>query len=368
MTHDRDDDAPLDSATLRALKDSDDLVPTSEAEVRRAEQALPDDIELPESLRSYRPRLAEGPSNVRWLPSKPRVASHVLAVTLGALAAAGAVLWFRPAGPPPVTSAGGDLVPSPTTSSSARLPLTFETRCERECCAGSACKTASFALRTCPSGIRCAGCTVDNVNGGPYRLRVGTVIPSELGQKVLPLDEPLELCLTALGGAETCLPALGDSGGETWRQLGQVTPLQSLLGGLTAELRVKGQAFPLANWRNAVSPTPDTLCKGVAIQLNDGKETLGRLSIFVEPTHFVELARAVSSPELLAKLGRFDVTGLEPRVRESSRGGGERFVLAIGPLDKADAEALRWHVLDLGIDATVSHGLDFIGSPRPLHP
>lgn len=365
MTHDHDD-APLDSATLRALKDSDDLVPTSEAEVRRAEQALPDDIELPESLRSFRPRLAEGPSNVRHLPSKPRVASHVLAATLGALAAAGAVLWLRPAGPPPVTNAGGDLVPSPTSSGPTRTPLVFQSRCERECCAGSSCKAASEALRSCPSGIRCAACTVDNVNGGPYRLRVGTVIPSELGKKVLPLGEPLELCLTASGNAVTCLPAFGDSGGEAWRQLGAVSPLQSLLGGLTVELKVKGEVFPLASWTHAVSPTPDTLCKGVAIQLNDGKETLGRLSVFVEPTHFVELARAVSSPELLAKLARFDVTGLEPRIRESSRGGGERFVLAIGPLDKADADALRWQVLDLGIDATVSHGLDFVGSPRPL--
>jgi hypothetical protein len=327
---------------------------------------LPDDFELPESLGSYRPRVAEGPSNVRHLPSKPRFASHALAAAFGALAAAGAVLWLKPAGPPPVTSAGGDLVPSPPSSGPARIPLAFQSRCERECCAGSACKTASEALRSCPSGIRCAGCTVDNVNGGPYRLRVGTVIPTQVGQKVLPLSEPLELCLTASGGVETCLPALGDSGGETWRLLGHVSPLQSLLGGLTAELRVKGQAFALANWRNAVSPTPDTLCKGVAVQLNDGKETLGRLSIFVEPTHFVELVRAVSSPELLAKLARFDVTGLEPRIRESSRGGGERFVLAVGPLDKPDADALRWQALDLGIDATVSHGLDFIGTPRPL--
>jgi hypothetical protein len=37
----------------------------------------------------------------------------------------------------------------------------------------------------------------------------------------------------------------------------------------------------------------------------------------------------------------------------------------LGPLDKTDAEALRWQVLDHGLEGTIGYGLDFVGSPRP---
>jgi hypothetical protein len=109
------------------------------------------------------------------------------------------------------------------------------------------------------------------------------------------------------------------------------------------------------------------MCKGLAIQLNDDTETLGRLSAFIEPTHFVELGRAAAVPELLKKLSRFDVSGIEPRIYESSLSGAGRFALVLGPLDKADADALRWQALDHGVDASVTHGLDLLGSPRPTH-
>ncbi len=359
-----DDDAPLDDSTWRALKASDDLLPTNEAEVQRAEAALPSNLELPESLRSYRPREA-APVAVRQLPARRRYVTYAACAGLGALAASAALTLLRPAVTPTVTSAGGELVHPSARAPAPRVPLVFRSRCERECCAGSSCKSAPPALSACPSGISCVACTPDNVNGGPYRLRFGSVIATEAGQKVLPLNTPLELCVVTSASEALCMPALGEAGGDAWRPLKAVSPLQELLSGLTVQLRKRGENTALASWKHAVSPTPDLMCKGLAIQLGDGTEILGRLSAFVEPTHFVELARAAVVSELLQTLRRFDLSGIEPRVYESSQPGAGRFALVLGPVDKSDAEALRWQVLEHGLEARVGYGLDFVGSAHP---
>ncbi len=365
MSHKRDDESPLEHGTFEALRASDDLVPTSEAEVERAEAALPD-LELPAGLERYRPREKQ-PRNLQSPVIKPRFVGYALAATLGALAAAAALAWLRPPPTSPVTSAGGELLrASPSAPAPAPiLHFLFHSRCERECCAGSACKTPGPTLATCPSGLSCVACSPDNVNGGPYRLRFGSMITSEAGQKELPLEAPLELCVVGNGGDTVCLPALGEPGGDAWRLLKTVSPLQDLLTGLTIELRKRGEPTALASWKHAVSPTPDVMCKGLAVQLSDGTKTLGRLSVFVEPTHFVELARAAAVPELLKTLRRFEVGGIQPRIYEASQPDARRFALVFGPLDKADAEALRWQILDHGQEATISHGLDFVGNPRP---
>jgi hypothetical protein len=133
-----------------------------------------------------------------------------------------------------------------------------------------------------------------------------------------------------------------------------------------AELSAWGETTALAAWKHAVSPTPDIMCKGLAIQLGDGTETLGRLSAFIEPTHFVELSRAAAVPDLLRTLHRFDMSGAQPRIYETAQPGASRFALVLGPFDKPDAESLRWQVLDHGLDASISHGLDFVGNPRPV--
>lgn len=363
MSHQPDDESPLDDRSLRALRAAGDLIPISEAEVERAE-ALLADMELPTGLLDYRGR-EQATSNVTRVRTKPRVAGYALAAALGALAAAAAFAWLRPPAATPVTSAGGELLRPSASTHAPPVPLVFNSRCARECCAGSACNTAPAALASCPSGIACVGCAQDNVNGGPYRLRIGSVIVSEVGQKLLPLDAPLELCVVGSTGDATCVPALGEPGGDAWRRLLVVTPLQDLLTGLSLELRKRGASNILASWKHAVSPTPDIMCKGLAVQLNDGTETLGRLSVFVEPTHFVELARAASVPELLKARRRFELSGIQPRLYEASASGARRFALVLGPLDKTDAEGLRWQVLDHGLEATVSHGLDFVGNPRP---
>lgn len=363
MSRTPDDESPLDDDTLRALRDGNDLLPTTEAEVERAEAMLAD-VQLPEGVQQYRPRSVAG-SNVAPLRPKRSVAGYALAAGLGALAAAAALVWLRPTATVPVTSAGGELVRPSASAPEPRVAVTFRSRCERECCAGSGCKSAPPALASCPSGISCVACAPDNVNGGPYRLRVGSMIESDAGQKVLPLDAPLELCVVGSSTAPICLPALGEPGGDAWRLLKAVSPLQDLLTGLTIELRKRGENAVLASWKHAVSPTPDIMCKGLSVQLSDGTETLGRLSVFVELTHFVELARAPAVPTLLKTARRFQVSGIAPRIYESATPGAGRFALVLGPLDKSDAEALRWQVLDHGLDAPISHGLDFVGQPRP---
>jgi hypothetical protein len=90
------------------------------------------------------------------------------------------------------------------------------------------------------------------------------------------------------------------------------------------------------------------------------------LSVFVEPTHFVELGRAAAVPELLKLLRRFEPSGIQPHIYETSRPDSGRFALVLGPLDRGDAEGLRWQVLDHGLEASINLGLDFVGSPRPV--
>lgn len=356
------DDSPLDDATWRALRESDDLVPTSEAEVERAEASLSPALQLPPRLQSYRDPVASR----RAAPAPRRSLRYVAAAALGAAAAAAALLWRQQPPPTPVTSAGGELVRPSASAPPPPVALDLRSRCGASCCAGSDCKSAGAGLEVCPSGVRCVGCAADNASGGPYRLRLGTVIPSEAGQKLLPLSAPLELCVLSAGNEPSCVPALNEPSGEAWRRLKVVTPLQDLLTGLTLELRKRGVAAPLATWKHAVSPTPELWCKGLSIQLSDGTDTLGRLSAFIEPTHFVELARAADVPSLLNVARRYEVTGTSPRVFESSQGGQARFALSLGPFDKADAEALRWQALSRGADAQLAQGLDYVGNPHPL--
>jgi hypothetical protein len=349
------DDSRLSEPTLRALREGDDLLPTTEAEVERAEALLSGDVSLPPGLRHYRTREPAKRSN------------GLLAALGGAAAAAAALTWARPPAPLSVTSAGGELRRASAAAPPKPAPvvLTLHDSCDEACCAGSDCKTPGPGLNACPSGIRCASCAADNVNGGAYRLRLGAMIPTEAGQKLLPLTAPLELCVPAAGREASCVPALGEESGAVWRQLPVVTSLPELLSGLTLELRKRGDATPLASWKHAVWPTAELLCKGLAVPLGDGTDTLGRLSIFVEPTHFVELARAADVPTLLEIARGVDVSGPQLRFFESSQAGAAHFALGIGPLDKTEAEALRWQALSGGMSAQIGLGLDYTGSAHP---
>lgn len=364
--HKDDDEHALEDVAHRALRENDELLPTTEAEVERAEGMLQRDSALPDDMRTYRPRRPR----VSQPPGAPRrqlgVTGYAVAAVVGALAAGTAVHWLEPQLPTSVSSAGSELVKPSASARPRATPLSYSSSCEKSCCAGSACSSAPEGLRACPSGIRCATCAADNVNGGPYRLRVGSVIVSEQGQKLLPLTAPLELCVTGGSAGAVCLPAMGEPDtGNAWRLLPQVTPLQDLLTGLGVELRKRGDSTVLASWKHIVSPSAEMMCKGLAVALNNEGETLGRLSVFIEPTHFVELSRAETVPGLLESLRRFEIAGTEPHVYESSQTGAGRFALVLGPFDKTEADGLRWQALDHGAEAKVSLGLDFVGSPRP---
>src|SRR5689334_4021439 len=105
MSRKSDRDAPLDEATLRALRAAGDLLPTSEAEVESAEASLPE-LELPPGLQRYRPR-SPASSNVQRLPERPqrlrRVLGYGVVAAAGAAAAVVALSVGHPTPPAPVT-------------------------------------------------------------------------------------------------------------------------------------------------------------------------------------------------------------------------------------------------------------------------
>ncbi len=370
MTSSRDDrdDEALERDVVRALRDRGDLIPTSDEEVLAAERELEgDDLELPASLRSYRGRRSSPSVKPRpWL-------GYATAGLLGAAAATFLLLLTSPERQHDLTGAGRDLVrPSASTSSSARVPEKpvplVAKPCSAECCGGAECSKAPAAFAQCPSGQRCIECNAAaNASDGPYRLRLGSMILAPGAERVLEPDRTpaLELCVVAPGAPAACLPALSTgTTDETWRLLGRISSAQDLLSGLRVEVRRQGSTEALASWSHPVVASPEVMCKGLAIQLRAGNEIVGRVSAFVEQTHFVELAREASLPELVARRSEFDFQGIEPRVYETSQ-PGKRFALVLGPLDRERAQALRWSALESGKEASVTFGLDFVGSPQP---
>jgi hypothetical protein len=362
---DRDDDA-LERDIVRALRDRGDLIPTTDEEVRAAERELEgDELELPDSLRSYRGRRAT-PSVKRrpWL-------GYATAGLVGAAAATFLLLLMGPERQQDLTGAGRDLVrPSASMSSSARVPPQpvplIAKPCSAECCGGAECSKAPAAFAQCPSGVRCIECNT-STSDGPYRLRLGSMILASGAEKVLEPDRmpALELCVVAPGAPAACLPALSTgTTDETWRLLGRISSAQDLLSGLRIEVRRQGETDALASWSHPVVASPEVMCKGLAIQLRAGNEIVGRVSAFVEQTHFVELAREGTLPALAARRSEFAFQGVEPRVYETTQ-PGKRFALVLGPLDRERAQALRWSVLENGREASVSFGLDFVGAPQP---
>ncbi len=141
------------------------------------------------------------------------------------------------------------------------------------------------------------------------------------------------------GSPAACLPALSTgTTDETWRLLGRISSAQDLLSGLRIEVRRQGEPAAPASWTHPVVASPEVLCKGLAVQLRAGTEIAGRLSAFIEQTHFVELAREPTLPELTTRRSEFDFQGIEPRVYETSQ-TGRRFALVLGPLDRERAQA-----------------------------
>jgi hypothetical protein len=355
-------DAELERDVVRALRAGGELIPVSDEEVLAAERELESsELELPESLREYRGAAAPGRGAVvrgPWL-------GYAAASLLGAAAAS--LLWFtlQPEKPHDLSGAGRDLVrPSASAPKRPTIPMSVKS-CADECCAGADCSKADSASRDCPSGQRCISCAAGQ-NEGPFRLRLGAMVLTEAGEKLLEPSSgaPLELCVVTPGAPLACVAALsGGTSDDQWRLLGRVLSAQDLLSGLTVEVRRQGEASALASWKHPVVPAAEVFCKGLAIQPRD-KEVVGRVSAFLEQTHFVELAHATSLAELRERQAEYEFHGIEPRIYETTQ-ADRRFALVLGPLDKQRAQALRWAALEGGKEASVAFGLDFVGPPRP---
>lgn len=409
------DDEPADEGTIDALVADElvrrgELLPTREAEVLAAERAgVEHEGELPPGLRELAPRASTpapsaavhgrrsrapasepprsrreahehgaashrvvGLEEVRRRRAERRSgwASHAGTFVLGAAAAAALLLVTRE----PRTPVAGDRrpagVPSAPASATpsaapadARIAVPPVTTCEGTCCAGARCAAAKGELRRCASGRSCVGCEEGTAVKSPYRLRLGSLVPAKAlaGDAVGQID----LCARLAGGAWSCEPARPD-GGEGGRVLPGLATAADLAAGLELELRPRGGKQVLGRWQGAVRVGPTVLCQGAGALLASEKADLGSLSIALEPAHWVEIARADATEPLRALRRRLDLADVDPVLVETTAGGDARFALAVGPVDAAIAERLRWALLDRGLDAQVTVGGDHRGAPQKL--
>ncbi|HVJ15500.1 MAG TPA: hypothetical protein VM686_08665 [Polyangiaceae bacterium] len=363
MTERERKDAELERDVVRALRTGGELIPVSDEEVLAAEEELAGtDLELPDGLREYRGRPRR--------PARPGVRGPWLGYGVAGLlgAAASTLLWLglAPEKPHDLSGAGRDLVRPSASAPAPRPTLINGSSCSNDCCAGKECRAATGELKECASGHTCVACA--GRDDGPYRLRLGAMVLTEAGEALLQPTSgaPLELCVSTPGATPTCLPALSSgTADDQWRLLDRVSSSQDLLSGLSVEVRRKGEPSALASWKYPVTVAPEVFCKGLAIPLRQEKDVVGRVSAFVDQTHFVELGRAPTLAALRERRALFEFHGIEPRVYETTE-ASRRFALVLGPFDKAQAQALRWAALEGDKEAAIVFGLDFKGAPQPL--
>lgn len=390
---DRQDEA-MEALLGEAFSARGELLPTTEAEVARAERdGVEFEGELPESLRSFsrRDRMAASvrASGDSALPGAglPRVVSldevrarrrgrWVGYASAGVLGAAAASVFWVWAGPGPrdvdVFPAGD---PSSTAAvSAAPSPLAIEAvrSCESPCCAGSSCARAEGPLKECSSGRTCVPCSLDHLRGSLYRLRVGSLALSPAGAERRDKERwgALELCVRVGSSDASCVAAhVGSGTDEVWSTLPTAVSAQDLVAGFELDVRRKGGTSPLATWKHAVVTNPTLLCRGLSVSPKPpGGEILGTLSVFFTDAHFVELARGETVPPLVDRARAISFADVSPEIYESTRQGSGRFALVVGPLDKVASERLRWKLLDANVPATVTIGGDYLGQPRPVRP
>ncbi|MCA9621169.1 MAG: SPOR domain-containing protein [Myxococcales bacterium] len=376
-----------------ALTESGDLLPITEEEVRRAEATDIEDVDLPAGLADYPETLASRREAERGRargeePAAPARGttdlaahrerrrpwlSHGIAVLVGAAAAATLLLVGRPESTP-----GPALSSDPVGSASSRppapetIPLSLPTSCEA-CCAGADCSVAKGELQTCPSGRRCIACDTAKLATSRYRLRLGAVSPQEGAQKVLeeyPQGKP-ELCVRAGMSEEICMPSLITKRDEGFSVLPALFTGDDLRASVHIRLRWQGVSEPkatAARWAQPVALSPRALCHGyvVALRAEDNEEPFGLVSLFLDDTHHVELGRAATLAPLETLGARLSPQGFALKLQETRSPGDDRFTLMAGPFDHDTAEALRWQLLDRGLDAEESLGSDYRGEPKTL--
>ena len=378
MTRKNDDEALVEELLADAFAKRGELLPTSDAEVERAE-AEGDEFEgeLPESLRQLRAEApAPGPKVVALADDRRRRhpwLSHTLAAALGAAAAA-ALLWSRREPPVP----GGQVPTSePAVSRADAAPpaetLTLPTvlTCAKSCCGGEQCGAAKSELSSCSSGRKCIACSNEELGTSRYRLRLSSFAPTAAGAKVVAAAGAggLELCVRVGSSERACAAAQANSdGAEQWTVLPLVASAQDFVAGFVLEVRPKAAGgSPAGEWRSPVLINPTLLCKGLSLRPKNAQgDELGVVSAFLDDAHFVELRRDASPAALSAHRRRFVLTDVPAKLFETRSSGDRRFALALGPVDKPTAERLRWAVLERGEDAKLSVGEDYTGEPKPL--
>lgn len=335
-----DTDESLDALVTRSLVNRGDLIPTTVDEVL---DASAEDVELPASLAGLYDAPAPRARTLEPGPVKGFRPVRVVAYAAVLLASAAAVWAIVVAARRPAEPIRGDAMvpvsaqPALSTSADAHaapVPVSAPT-CDAACCAGAACSAAKGELATCPTARTCTPCTGVADAETRYRVRVGDILLSD----PQPALQHLALCIKvgASPGAEwSCEPARAPSSVRPHgRFLATASRAADLTGGVAMELRLEGTVR--GRWWSIVEPSPRGLCLGYRVGFqNDRGESVGTLSMVLERTYWVELAQRVDRSELDAVARSFSFDGLAPRFIAA----GSRSVLAVGPLDRWEAEQL----------------------------
>jgi len=377
MTRPKDDRSPeerVQDLLGDAFEERGELIPSTEASVRRAEEQGAEQGELPASLRELRPRLETERRVVSLAEERQRRSpwlTHALAAAIGAAAAAALLLTKREKVEPGGQFPTSEPAPPRADAAPAPEPVTLPDvqACGAGCCAGERCKSAKPELASCSSGRRCVACSSDELAASRYRLRLGAFAPTEAGVKAVNAAGALELCVRVGSSEPACVPAQANTNAtEQWSLLPMLASAQDLLAGLVLEVRPKaaGQKA-IGEWRSPVQINPTTLCRGLSLKAKTPKdEALGVVSVFLDDAHWVELRRAGGVADLLAHRKRFVLGNVSARLFETRGAGDARFALVLGPVDKPTAERLRWSLLEKGEEARLTVGEDHLGEPKPV--
>ena len=332
-----------------------ELIPTSEAEVERAEAEL-----LAAESASSRAR-ASVASTRRW-------PGLLAAAAVGALLSSAVHGWFaRPrAGTPAIAGEGQRPVPSAAVPKKASL-VDAVPACTA-CCGGSRCASARPELASCSSRRQCVACSAAASEADSFRVRLGNLALSPLAAKQR--DEthstgPLEMCVRAGSSEERCVAA--DLDGKPWSELSLVVSAPQLLAGFELRVRQRGAPDYLAKWATPIVVSADVLCRGIVAKPQVGPgEVWGTASVFLDDTEYVELGRSAQLDALQRLAAGFELGALQLAAHETRVPGGEHFALALGPFDHESAERLRARALGAGASAKITVGADFVGEPLAL--
>lgn len=336
-----DDNAQLERLVARSLVERGELVPTKTEEVLETRGEY--EGALPPSLAGLYPR-----APVVVLPARNgwRALSYVAAFAAGAAAVA---LWLYTKREPESAVVERErrestVIPRPAPTPAVQQPISVpQPSCEAACCAGADCEAAKAELASCPTERTCIPCQGLDDKDTLYRMRLGNV----QSLKGMPLEAmaDFDLCVSAgpaPGSPWVCEPAYMPAASRPrGRFLTQAVSVKDLMVGVSLELRTKGTSEIVAGWRSGIKVGVASLCKGMSITMHDSSRAeVGVLSMFLEPTYYVELGRGARRADLQQLTSSFAFEGRSPRFLTASRSGEGQHILALGPFDRPEAERL----------------------------